>query len=119
MRRQLRRWDRLFLIFDYLGPLCLLSSGRKHNRFMRFHFDQGIAFFSVELFLFIISDIVLNMLGVVEHYMFAGMVFILLLPINITAITLSIRGRYFRIPVIGWERSEVENYLGIEREKTG
>jgi uncharacterized membrane protein len=106
--------DRLFLFFDYIGPFSLLSAGRRHIKFMKYHFEQGLSFFFMELFIFIIVDIILAISGFARHMFYAASVFIVLSPINIVAIIRSLQNVYFKIPIIGWERKRLEEYLGID-----
>ena len=114
MKDKIGNIDRLFLFFDYIGPFSLLSAGRRHIKFMRYHFEQGLSFFFMELFVFLILDIILAISGVTRHIFYATFVFIILSPVNIIAIIRSLQNAYFKIPIIGWERKRLEEYLGID-----
>lgn len=113
MRERISKVDKLFLVLDYIGPLSLLSAGRRHIKFMRYHFEQGLSFFFVELFIFMIFDILLTILGFDNHIVYSILIFIIFLPVNIIAIIRSLQNIYFKIPIIGWERRRLEEYLGI------
>ncbi|MGQ9705719.1 MAG: hypothetical protein ACUVWP_01775 [bacterium] len=113
MKERISNIDRLFLVLDYIGPLSLLSAGRRHIKFMRYHFEQGLSFFFVELFIFMIIDILLSIFGIVNHLIYSIMIFVILFPVNIIAIIRSLQNVYFKIPIIGWERKRLEKYLGI------
>jgi uncharacterized membrane protein len=101
--------ERLLSAISYVPALNIFVIYHRDKEFIKINFNQAVTLLITESLILILFDIFFGFIGVSRNFFFIPL--ILLLPINIIAIVYSLRGNYFRIPIIGWDRKVLEDSL--------
>ena len=99
--------DRVLLVFDYLGPLAIVSLLASRREFVKWHAKQGLLLFLAAMVIYVVlkplwvlMDWLLPFLGEL-FWACMGMIGVGLLLLMMFCVVRALEGERFKIPILG------------------
>ena len=99
--------DRVLLVFDYLGPLAVVSLLASRREFVKWHAKQGLLLFLAAMVIYVVlkplwvlMDWLLPFLGEL-FWACMGMIGVGLLLLMMFCVVRALEGERFKIPMLG------------------
>jgi len=109
MVNKISKREKILSAISYIPIVNIIVISYRDEKFVNVNFNQAISIIITEVIILLLSDILFMYIGVDRNMIF--IVILVLLPFNIIAIFSSLRGKYLKIPGMGWSwKDEDESY---------
>lgn len=104
--------EKILSAISYIPVVNIYVIRYRRNQYIWLNFNQAITLIITEVLLLILCDISFIYLNIPKEFLLIPV--IIVIPFNIIAIIFSLSGKYFKVPIIGWDRKIFEDSLNFK-----